>query len=161
MNDVIKYSTAYTRKRRAVDPEFKIALRDATRRYREKNKNNPIYLAKVKQYQLNRLIKYKKVGRIRKEKFKNYNITEAEYNTLHTMQNGVCAICKKAETALDSKGNKRKQLAIDHDHKTNIVRGLLCTRCNLGIGFLCDNTEFLKSAATYLEIFNAKLKDTN
>lgn len=161
MENKVNYSTEYTRKRRANDPAFRIALRDATRRYREKNKNNPVYLERVKQHQLNRYKKYKKVGRIRKEKFRNHNITEAEYKVLLNEQDNVCAICKRPETSLDSRRNKRKDLAIDHDHTTNIVRGLLCVKCNIGIGYLDDNPDFLRAAASYLETFKRKLQSNN
>lgn len=41
-------------------------------------------------------------------------------------------------------------LAIDHDHKTGKIRGLLCTRCNTAIGLLNDNIDFLRRAIMYL-----------
>jgi len=57
-------------------------------------------------------------------------------------QNGVCWIC----------GGKsgKKRLAVDHDHKTGEVRGLLCKRCNRMLGYYRDNAESFARAAAYL-----------
>lgn len=41
-------------------------------------------------------------------------------------------------------------LAVDHCHRTNKVRGLLCTKCNLGLGYFADTEELLQQAVTYL-----------
>ena len=70
-----------------------------------------------------------------------YGITEDLYNLLVELQNNKCSICKNDFT---------KTPNIDHCHTTGIVRGLLCTECNQGIGFLKDNTEYLSNAIKYL-----------
>lgn len=77
-----------------------------------------------------------------KQTLKKYNITEAHYNNLLREQNYGCAICRG--------NNGGRRLCIDHDHEENIVRGLLCGRCNIGIGYLLDNTDIIKSAVDYL-----------
>lgn len=59
-----------------------------------------------------------------------YGITVEEYDRMLTEQDGKCAICGLTE-ALD-----HGTLAVDHDHKTNEVRGLLCFNCNTSIGKL-------------------------
>ncbi|MGR3220424.1 MAG: endonuclease VII domain-containing protein [Candidatus Anammoxibacter sp.] len=59
-------------------------------------------------------------------------------------QNNVCAIC-----------GCNLPLCIDHNHITGIIRGLLCNKCNLGIGYFNDNPIDLRKAADYLESFNA------
>ena len=69
------------------------------------------------------------------------NFTVEEYRDLFEKQSGLCAICKKS-----SKIN----LAVDHCHETGRVRGLLCTRCNLGLGCFSDDPEQLKIAISYL-----------
>lgn len=72
-----------------------------------------------------------------------FGISIDEYNNLLEIQNGVCAICKNF--------NKEKNLAVDHDHETGKIRGLLCSRCNLGIGQFNDNIQLLSDAISYLE----------
>ena len=74
---------------------------------------------------------------------RKYGITIAEYNEILALQLGVCAICEKAET-----GGKR--FAIDHDHKTGKIRGLLCYACNTSLGRFNDEPSLLESAAAYL-----------
>ncbi len=67
-------------------------------------------------------------------------------------QDGKCAICKKVETSVNKKTNKFKDLSVDHCHKTGKIRGLLCSRCNSGLGFFKDDLEIIKNAGLYLEI---------
>lgn len=78
-------------------------------------------------------------------------LPENHYKTMYSNQNGLCAICGKPETYKNgyNKG-KLKRFAIDHDHDTGEVRGLLCQRCNQGLGSFKDNIETLKSAINYL-----------
>lgn len=77
---------------------------------------------------------------------KEYGITPQDYNALNKSQKGCCAIC--GCTKADNSGGKR--LAVDHNHETGKIRGLLCDRCNRGLGYFKDNVDFLKKAITYL-----------
>lgn len=79
-----------------------------------------------------------------------YGITLEQYNEMLERQNGVCAICEQDETRT-ARGIIRS-LAVDHDHETGEVRGLLCASCNQILGFARDNPEVLRSAATYLDL---------
>ena len=79
-----------------------------------------------------------------------YNITIEDYNKLLIKQNNICAICGKEEISTDCKGKIRK-LSVDHNHSTGKVRGLLCGKCNQGIGNLDENIYNLKMAIRYLE----------
>jgi hypothetical protein len=87
-----------------------------------------------------------------KDKYKNwelirlFGITLEDYNRMLKEQNNVCYICNKPETS-----KRRKKLSVDHCHKTNKVRGLLCSNCNLGLGNFQDNIEFLEKAILYLK----------
>jgi hypothetical protein len=76
---------------------------------------------------------------------KRYGLSIEQYNTLLDSQNGLCAVCqsKNADGRWDT-------FAVDHDHSTGLVRGLLCNGCNRAIGFMDDNPERLESAAAYL-----------
>lgn len=80
----------------------------------------------------------------------NYGLTIEEYEALAEKQHGLCAICRRPETTV-SKDGRQWTLAVDHDHKTGTVRGLLCTPCNRGIGFLGDDADLLLTAAAYLQ----------
>jgi hypothetical protein len=66
-----------------------------------------------------------------------------EYEALKEQQGNCCAICNKL--AVD------KPLQVDHDHQTNVVRGLLCFHCNILLGVAGDNKEVLLRAIDYLE----------
>lgn len=73
------------------------------------------------------------------------------YTELLLKQNSVCAICKGFEVVVEPRNGKTKNLAVDHCHKTQKVRGLLCDRCNRGIGFLQDKQEVCLNAFNYLK----------
>jgi hypothetical protein len=76
---------------------------------------------------------------------KKYGISWAEYQALFARQGGLCAIC-----GTDKPGG-RGLMAVDHDHKTGQIRGLLCNLCNRGLGQFRDNAKTLRNAAEYLE----------
>jgi len=73
----------------------------------------------------------------------DYGITIEDYNSLLNLQDGVCAICK--QESLD------KNLAVDHDHTTGEIRGLLCQKCNQAIGLLKESPDLIMNAYEYLE----------
>lgn len=79
-----------------------------------------------------------------------HGITLADYNILLKRQNGVCAICKQPETFKNRHG-RVYALAVDHDHVTDQIRGLLCNGCNTAIGSLKDDTERMLAAIEYLQ----------
>lgn len=81
-----------------------------------------------------------------------FGISIEEYNSKLEQQNGVCDICGRPETAF--RKGKLLPLSVDHNHRTNAVRGLLCNACNIGIGALQDNTEILTKAIVYLHKWN-------
>jgi hypothetical protein len=81
-----------------------------------------------------------------------YGITKTDYLSLLEAQDSKCAICNEKETSPNiwKKGETRR-LAIDHCHKTGIIRGLLCYRCNTTLGKIEDNKELLLKMVNYLE----------
>lgn len=74
---------------------------------------------------------------------KTPKLTRTEYKELLEDQNYVCAICFGDEPI-------EKKFSVDHDHDSGEIRGLLCTRCNLGLGLFKDSIETLESATEYL-----------
>lgn len=75
---------------------------------------------------------------------KKYGMTLDAYDALLEAQGGVCAICGEA-------GADAKMLAVDHDHNTGKVRGLLCDKCNQGIGLFRDDPELMAKAIQYIK----------
>lgn len=70
-----------------------------------------------------------------------YGLTADQYEALLAAQGGACAICR---------GVRRYRLNVDHDHRSGLVRGLLCRRCNKLLRDARDNVELLCDAANYL-----------
>lgn len=85
----------------------------------------------------NKTYEEQRISRIR-----SYGITEDQHDYLVATQNGVCYLCHKKD--------ENKALAIDHDHKTGRVRGLLCSACNRGLGLLKDDPDLVLKAYEYL-----------
>lgn len=79
-----------------------------------------------------------------------FGMTEDDYEALLRAQAGTCAVCRRPETAPDRRADRTKALAVDHDHATGEVRGLLCGRCNNAIGLMRDDPALLSRAAEYL-----------
>lgn len=69
-----------------------------------------------------------------------YGLNADEYIQLLTEHDNKCRICKSD-----------KRLGVDHCHKTGKVRGILCTRCNTGLGMFGDNINSLINSIEYLK----------
>lgn len=78
-----------------------------------------------------------------------FSLSLDAYRALVVAQNGLCAICGKAENHLDRAG-KIRELCVDHCHKGGHVRQLLCNRCNTILGRALDNADVLEKCAQYL-----------
>lgn len=76
-----------------------------------------------------------------------YGISLDQYNELLKAQNGVCAIC-------ESTCPTGRNLAVDHSHKTGKVRGLLCVRCNQGLGHFMDKETLIARMLDYARKHN-------
>jgi len=79
-----------------------------------------------------------------KARLKRFGLTVEDYQSMLAAQAGGCAIC-------GGQCKTGRILAIDHDHVTGRVRGLLCGNCNKGIGQFEDTPSLLRLAAAYLE----------
>ncbi len=82
-------------------------------------------------------------------RFARYGLTRERYEEMVAAQMGRCAICCTVPA---------DQLVIDHCHKTNLVRGLLCDGCNASIGRLGDTAAALERAYYYLDAFEDSIK---
>jgi Recombination endonuclease VII len=70
-----------------------------------------------------------------------YGLSKEQYDKMSIAQNGLCKVCLQKEP---------RHLSVDHSHKTNKVRGLLCRNCNMAAGFLRDNPDICEALARYL-----------
>ena len=124
------------------------------RKIKEDRKENPEKYKKYDgKYYKNNKDKYKEYAQKNKKKIRKnrrksylkqiYNLTEEKYNKILKQQRGVCAICKN--------GNGKKNLFVDHYHKTGKIRGLLCHHCNSSLGFFDEDINIIKNVIKYLE----------
>ncbi|MFA6570781.1 MAG: endonuclease VII domain-containing protein [Bacteroidota bacterium] len=82
---------------------------------------------------------------------KKYNVDKEVFLKMWEHQKGKCAICENDMIMTQAtKGQSLDTVSIDHNHKTKRTRGLLCNRCNKGIGSLRENVEILEKAIKYL-----------
>ena len=84
----------------------------------------------------------KRIQQQRATNLRRYGLTIEQYDQMLFEQSYVCAICHKPCS---------KALAVDHDHKTGAVRGLLCMNCNHGLGKFKDDPNLLMAAIKYLQ----------
>lgn len=85
-------------------------------------------------------------GAMKKYRLRKYGLTLEQYEALVKKQDGRCAICDTATPA------KHGSWCIDHDHETNKMRGLLCLKCNAGLGSFDDSPANLLAAERYLQL---------
>lgn len=85
--------------------------------------------------------------RIIKTREKTLGVTEAQYWEMYHSQDGKCGIC---QSRLYSKRYKR--FAVDHNHSTGQIRGLLCTNCNTGLGLFKDCPTALNRAIDWIKV---------
>lgn len=163
-----KEEIARRRKKYYQEHKKEISLREKKRRdsnreeflikrkqYRLKNKDK--IAIKVKEYENKHkdklMIYHKKYKELHHDKRRTAELNRAhgiileEYDEMLLEQNGCCAICGIHYTSL------KKRLGVDHDHNSGIIRGLLCNKCNIGLGMFKDNIESLMNAIKYLNRF--------
>jgi hypothetical protein len=77
---------------------------------------------------------------------KKYGISYDEYEKMVDEQGNVCYICNRPEPQ-----ERNEHLAVDHNHKTGKVRGLLCSRCNRVIGLLEEDLQLIEKLKNYIK----------
>lgn len=132
----------YEKQLREKNPEFAERQRENSRSWTLKNKD------RKKEYDKRRR---ERVGPESEKRFnrylnKKFNITRDKYNNIVDSQNNKCAICGRGPA------ENGKKLHLDHCHKTNKIRGLLCAQCNWYLGFIEKDYTILNKILQYLKI---------
>ena len=129
------------RQKRMLDPEFRAKMKARNDYFNEKHRVAKTYFERRKVY-------------------RSYGMSVEDYDAMNQRQNGLCYLCQRP-----NEDSRNRRLAIDHDHQCckgrgscpNCVRGLLCDRCNRGLGFFRDDWELLSKAAEYVKTRGGKL----
>lgn len=119
---------------------------EQVKRYYQKNRDK--IRARAKKRYIARTDEQRRKRRIYFRKFalaKRYGITEDDYKRILLEQRGTCALCDAVPS-----DERTGMLNVDHDHKRNVVRGLLCSQCNMALGRLGDTPSSLLRAFLYV-----------
>ena len=108
------------------------SCKNAERRRQIRLINDPVRLKKIQNQRRQAQLRVK------------YGLTIDDYNKLFESQGGACAICGTTNSGAYN-------FAVDHCHKSNKVRGILCHHCNKGLGQFLDSPTNLRKAADYLD----------
>lgn len=132
----------YEKSLRRNNPEYAERQR---RNRREWAKRNPHKVAAKQEARKNdprcraRDAKTKYLGHLRRR-----GLDQAKLQELRIIQRGECGICGRSLESVAA-------THIDHDYTTGLARGLLCSRCNNGLGMFCESVGVLRKAISYLE----------
>jgi hypothetical protein len=131
------YMTQFRRSR----PEYRAYMKEYLKKYREEN---PEKMAELYAKRRADPEKRKRDALVCKNSAyrQKYGITLAKALSLLSSQGGGCALCKIELT--------EKTMNVDHCHKDGHVRGILCGKCNTGLGLLGDTRDALLEAVAYL-----------
>lgn len=130
-------NSCYRRQKYANDPNYREICRIAARNCRARNLEKYKNSARL-HYQTHR-------DRIKlSARLSHHGITLEFYNEMLARQNGACAICEGQFASATT-------THIDHCHGTGIVRGILCHKCNTGIGWMEKNPRLLSKVFSYIE----------
>jgi hypothetical protein len=138
----------YQRKYYAANPSRRTSPEYQKKYYTERLRlirSTPEYKAKEAARQRKRNATPEGKAKTRAQKLRReYDITPEEWDQLFEAQGRLCAICKSSEPGCP------RGWSTDHCHDTERVRGILCPRCNKGLGLFRDSVESLKTAISYL-----------
>lgn len=107
---------------------------ESRRMNREKYWKNP---KKQREYLRNRSPETRRDGKLRSK----YRLSVSEFDAMLAKQGGGCAIC----------GESTGPFCVDHCHRLEFVRGVLCRKCNTGVGMLQDSATLVLKAHEYLK----------
>jgi hypothetical protein len=113
----------------------------------DKNKKYHDKYLKSKSYRLSQL--KHKLNRTNKR----YGITMIERDKMIVNQNNKCLIC-----GVDFSSIPQNHICIDHNHITGKVRGILCNKCNSGLGMFRDNPGYILKAVEYIKSSESEIK---
>ena len=138
-----EYRAAHREEARIYSQSYRVLnkTKNAIRKKANYDKDPEKYLARTREWNL----LHPDYGRQRGWKRAGIKLTPKEYDVIYNKQEGKCDICGKHQT------KQKKKLAVDHDHDTGQVRGLLCNRCNLGISWFEDDPDWVVNAVDYLD----------
>lgn len=103
------------------------------RRRREKRRYDPVYAKQARRVHRRSQLKCR------------FGLTEEQFYGLFARQGNACPLC-----GVHISPDRPKSYALDHDHRTGIFRGLVCQRCNSGIGMFGESVEIVRRVAKYL-----------
>lgn len=172
LDEVVKFKSSRTS--RGFKYKCKICKQAENLKYKAKNRK--ILCEKNKEYKKNnrdvvndwqrqdrlknpeKYLSYEKERRLKNwkknsvnESLRTLGCTKEKYELLILTQENKCAICNKEETKKSRTPGKICRLAIDHNHDTLKIRGLLCHECNTGLGKFKDSKDLLLKAIEYLK----------
>jgi hypothetical protein len=139
---VLARSRQLERERYWGDPDFRRRRQEESRRYQAAHAEE-INAKKRERFKTDPEYRESKRAQNLRSSCKRYGISDEDYEAMLLRQGGACGICRR-------KPGKRR-LDVDHCHVTGQVRGLLCRKCNSGIGFYGDDARLTREAAAYLE----------
>jgi hypothetical protein len=132
----------YSAARYASRPDVQTATRARAKVWRKANPDKAARQVRLRRQRM-RIENPARLDALRRKQLLawRYGLTVEEYDALWAAQGERCSICREVPL---------KRISVDHCHITGRVRGLLCTRCNFGIGNLRDDPDFLQRAIEYL-----------
>lgn len=113
--------------------------------FKKRKKSNNKYEKKTKYYTKSKELNFRTKERNKHYALQSlYGITLKQYNEMFEVQNGCCAICGKHQNEF------KKALYVDHNHKTGMIRGLLCGKCNTTLGYIEKDIDLIQKIKNYL-----------
>lgn len=122
--------------------------KEAGRLYRKTEKYKELRREYRKKHPWRNSKEYDRMYRIKKI----YNLSPEAHSEMIMTQGNCCAICGDQ---FREKKTKHKHPCVDHDHKTGKLRGILCSSCNLLIGYANDSEDVLEKAIKYLRKYSS------